>query len=183
MKQMEYVLKDLRIRRSRKWCVTGSLDMDDISAKVTMVDPTSQPQSPLAYRTIKLISNVFIWRMKSEGERVIEMMREGLRHRQESATLVHCVVTNRAHIRVFLPIGTTRITTRRRVLGESELMRMTWVIQHQSLMISRYSRFKIHRASHVDPHPITPLLPTYVHHPIPTTFLTNCTCTFPYGVR
>ena len=86
-----------------------AVEMDDISAKVAMIDPSSQWQSHAAYITIKIILDVLRWKRKGEGERVV-MMREVLRQWEECATLVYGVVAEGAGVGVPVLSGTTGIT-------------------------------------------------------------------------
>ena len=85
-----------------------AVEMDDISAKVAMIDPLSQWQSHAAYITIKIILDVLRWKRKGEGERVV-MMREVRRQWEERATLVYAIVTYSAGVGVPFLSGTTGI--------------------------------------------------------------------------
>ena len=83
--------------------------MDDIAAKMAMIDPTSQLQSCVAYSTKKFILDVLTGRIKGEGERVV-VKREVLRLRKERAALVYGVITKGACVGVPFLSGTTCIT-------------------------------------------------------------------------
>lgn len=72
--------------------VGGTLDVGDISAKLTMIHPVFKPQTSLAHIAGIFITNIFQRERKRKGERVMMMTRETRSQQQACTTLVYPVL-------------------------------------------------------------------------------------------